>query len=87
MSKEIDRQRAKLETLKKYILNQTMVEHMRERLEHNLERATDEDWRFILEALDTKILAFGDGMWDIEVGIPVLEPQIENRIPWCTFPC
>ncbi len=82
LSEEIDRQRAKLETLKKYILNQTMVEHMRERLEHNLKRATDEDWRFILEALDTKILAFGDGMWDIEVGVPVLEPQIENRIPW-----
>jgi len=87
LSEEVGRQRAKLETLERCRLNQTMVEYMGERLEHNLDRAADEDWRFILEALGTKILAFGDGTWDIEVSIPVLEPQIENRIPWYTFPC
>ncbi len=87
LNEEIDRQRARLETLEKFRLNQTMVEHMRERLEHNLERATDEDWRFVLEALGTKILAFGDGNWDIEISIPIPELQIENRTPWCISPC
>ena len=86
LSEEIDRQRARLETLEKFRLNQAMVEHMRERLEHNLERATDEDWRFVLEALGTKILAFGDGNWDIEISIPIPEPKIENKTPWCISP-
>ena len=85
LSEEMDRQRTKLETLEKCRLNQTMVKHMKGRLEHNLERATDEDWRYIIEALGTKILAFGNGNWDIEISIPVLEPQIENRTPWYIF--
>jgi len=87
LNEEIDRQMVRLETLEKFRLNQTMVEHMRERLEHNLERATDEDWRFVLEALGTKILAFGDRNWDIEISIPIPEPQIENRTPWCISLC
>ena len=46
---------------------------------------------FEVEALGAKILAFGDGTWDIEVNIPIRDLTIENKIvrnsvPWVLLP-
>ena len=83
---ENERLQAKLSNLKRYSLKREKIEHMKECLQANLDRATNEDWRFILEALGAKILAFGDGSWDIEVNIPVAETSethgsIVNKTP------
>jgi len=59
--------------LKKYKVKRAMIEQMRENLRANLDKASNEDWRFILECLGTKIMAFGDGTWDIEINIPVMK--------------
>ena len=66
-----------------------MVEQMRENLRSNLDKASNEDWRFILECLGIKITAFGDGTWDIEINIPVTQTDeipnpIKNKTP-CRF--
>jgi hypothetical protein len=65
-----------------------MIEQMRENLQANLNQASNEDWRFILECLGIKIMAFGDGTWDIEINIPVTQTDeipnlIENKTAWC----
>ena len=71
----------KLETTQRFAVDSETIEAMRNRLGRNLDRATDEDWRVILEALGTKVLAFGDGTWDIEVNIPNPIELIENKTP------
>jgi len=47
------------------------MEHMSDRLRASLDGATREEWRFILEALGTKVLASGSGNWDIEISTPI----------------
>jgi len=73
LKQENERLQAKLNNLKKYDLEKEKIKHMRECLQTNLDRATNEDWRFILEALGVKVLAFVDGCWDIEVNVPATE--------------
>ena len=80
LSEELDRQKTKLNDLKKMITNADIVTAMRKTLHDRLDRASDEDWRFILEAVGAKVLAFGDGTWDIEINIPDTL-SIENGIP------
>jgi len=92
LDEEKKRLQITLSNLKRYDLKKEMIEHMSERLKASLDEATNEEWRFILEALGTKILAFGDGNWDIEINIPVTGTSetpnsIECKTPWCTFPC
>jgi site-specific DNA recombinase len=76
----------KLANLQKYDVKQEMVEKMKQNLQANLDRASDDDWRFIFESLGVKIMAFADGSWDIEISVPVPDTPIENKIPWCTCP-
>lgn len=85
LKKENDRLNAQLANIRKHNLKQEMVIQMKENLKANLDSATNEDWRSILESLCAKIMAFEDGTWDIEINIPVT--PIENKIGWCTFPC
>lgn len=80
-----ERLNAQLANLQKHNLKQEIVIQMRKNLKANLDRATSEDWRLILESLGAKIMAFEDGTWDSEINIPVT--PIENKIGWCTFPC
>lgn len=84
---ENERLTTKLANLQKHNVQQDMVQKIRENLSANLDRATNEDWRFILESLGTKIIAYGDGTWDIEINIPVPAELIANKTPWCTSPC
>jgi hypothetical protein len=81
LKQENEKLQVKLSNLKKYKVRIDMVEQMRENLQANLDQARNEDWRFILECLGTKIMAFGDGTWDIEINIPVTQPdKIPNPI-------
>jgi len=76
LKEENERLTTKLSNLKKYDAKKEMVQQMRKSLQANLDRASNEDWRFILESIGAKIMAFADGSWDIEINIPV-----ENKIP------
>ena len=49
------------------------------RLQNNLDNATFEDWRLIIDMLGLKVLSFGDGTWDIEVSVPASEVSIVNN--------
>lgn len=79
LREEMGRQEMKLNNLRQFTAKKEMVEQMRVCLRSNLEQASNEDWRRILEALGTKVLAFGDGTWDVEVNIPTM--PIENKTP------
>ena len=81
IEEEIQRLKEKVETTQRFAVDRETIETMRNRLGRNLDRATDEDWRVILEALDTKVLAFGDGTWDIEINIPIPTELIVNKTP------
>ena len=81
IEEEIQRLKEKLETTQRFAVDSETIEAMRNRLGRNLDGATDEDWRVILEALGTKVLAFGDGTWDIEINIPIPTELIENKTP------
>ena len=54
---------------------------MGDKLKEKLDNATNEDWRFIFECLGVKVLAFGDGNWDVEVAVPVKSDLITNNTP------
>lgn len=77
LQEEITRQKVKLGNLEKKAVNAESIEMMRKRLESNLDKATDEDWRFIFETLKVKVFMFGDGTWDIEINVPIV-----NNKPW-----
>jgi len=85
-TEEIERRKIQLIDLKQSTLKENTVDAMLKNLEINLDKASDKDWRYILEALGTKILAFIDGTWDIEVNIPTENP-IVNTTGWYTCPC
>jgi len=87
LQEENEKLQVKLSNLKEYKVKRDTIEQMREKLRTNLDKASNEDWRFILECLGAKIMAFGDGTWDIEINIPVTETDkrldpIENKTPY-----
>ena len=89
LKEENEKLQVKLSNLKKYKVKRDMIEQVRENLRANLDKASNEDWRFILECLGTKIMAFGDGTWGIEINIPATEidktpDPIESKIS-CDF--
>jgi hypothetical protein len=79
LSEEIERQQQKLADLTRLEVNRDNVEQLRNRLQNNLDNATFENWRFIIDTLCLKVLSFGDGTWDIEVGVPASETSIANN--------
>jgi len=75
-SRGIIKQKSKLEIFNKSTINIETVETLERDYKSNLDNATDEDWRFILETLGVKVYMFGDGTWDIEINVPIV-----NSIP------
>ncbi|MFC1980352.1 recombinase family protein, partial [Chloroflexota bacterium] len=61
LNEEIEQEKVNLLNLQTYSLQQETIESMTQRLQHNLDNATFEDWRLIIDALGVKIMAFGDG--------------------------
>jgi hypothetical protein len=83
LAEEIQRQNQKLAETAQLEIREQTVEAMAERLAHNLDNASHEDWRYVIEALGVKVLSFGDGTWDVEVRVPL----IENNTGCCISPC
>ena len=69
-TEEIEREEANRANLETCTVQRETVESMKERLQHNLDHATFDDWVSIKHALGTRILSFGDGTWEIEVSVP-----------------
>ena len=65
----------KLANLEKATVSRMTIETLKKRLQRNLDTADEEDWRFILDTLNAKVLAFGDGTWDLAIDVP---PMSEN---------
>jgi hypothetical protein len=92
---QIDKQ-AELETA---TLNRVTIDSLKKRLQRNLDTASESDWRFILETIRAKVLAFGDGSWDLSIDVPAIPENLDagnttttrsetdlivNTTPWCT---
>ena len=73
-------------TVKMLTINRDRVDVIRKQLEDRLNNATDEDWRFILEMLNTRVYAFGDGTWEVEVSVPAVQAKI-SRSGSINLPC
>ena len=59
---------------------------LRDRLGENLSRCDFQDQKFVLDAVGAKVIASGDGSWELELELPqeppsVLDEQIENAGP------
>jgi len=72
---EKEQQVVKLATIEKATVNRLTIEALKKRLQRNLDTASEADWRFILDTLNAKVLAFGDGSWDLAIDVP---PMSEN---------
>lgn len=81
-TEETERVKVQLANIDQLEANRRTVKDMAEIMRGNLDNATKEQWRRILEDLGTRVLAFGDGTWEVEVNVP-----IATRTPWYTCPC
>jgi hypothetical protein len=70
-----EQQVLKLANLEKVTVNRLTIETLNKRLQRNLDTASEDDWRFILDTLNATVLAFGDGSWDLAIDVP---PMSEN---------
>jgi len=83
LSEEIERKQKKLEDMTKLEVNRDKVLELKDRLQNNLDNATSDDWRFIIDTLNVKVLSFGNGTWEIQVSVPAEESLVANNTPWC----
>jgi len=83
LREEIERYDRELADMDKLASAADAVQALRQRLEDNLENASVADKEFIYEALGVKVLSFGDGAFDVELGIPMPEMQTANSSPGC----
>ncbi|MFC1958559.1 hypothetical protein ACFLV6_01390 [Chloroflexota bacterium] len=79
LSEEIERQQQKLANLTRLEVNRDKVYDLKKRLQSNLDNATFEDWRLIIDLLGVKVLAFGDETFDVEVSVPASVTSIVNN--------
>jgi hypothetical protein len=56
------------------------IETLKKRLQRNLDTASEEDWRFILDTLNANVLAFGDGTWDLAIDVPPMPENINGIV-------
>jgi len=102
LSEEKEQQVLKLANLEKTTVTRMTIETLKKRLQRNLDTACEDDWRFILDTLNAKVLAFGDGTWDLAIDIPPMSENINGTVPplrslgsdsivnntgWCTSLC
>jgi site-specific DNA recombinase len=84
ISERTDKQKDALVTLRKTQIKRATIEELRKRLQVNLDKATEDDWRMILETVGARVLAFGDGTWEATVAlsvgaVPVDDVEIVNK--------
>ena len=100
ISEKKEQQGLKLVNLEKAAVTQMTIETLKKRLQRNLDTASEEDWRFILDTLNANVLAFGDGTWDVAIDVPPMPENINgtvsplmslesnsvvNNTGWCIF--
>ncbi|MDP2949096.1 MAG: recombinase family protein [Chloroflexota bacterium] len=88
ITEQRERLEGQLADLERYSLNVETIEALRQRVESRLTGATQQDRRFVLEAVSAKVIAHGDGMWELELEVPrSAEPaaavQTVNSRPGC----
>jgi len=83
LREEIERYDRELADMDKLAAAADAVQALRQRLQDKLENASVADREFIYEALGVKVLSFGDGNFDVKLGIPMPEMQTVNSSPWC----
>ena len=67
IAEQQERLHTQLADLERYSLSAESVVALRQRVEAHLAGATIEDRRFVLDAVGAKIIAQGDGTWELEV--------------------
>ena len=100
LSEKKEQQGLKLVNLEKVAVTRMTIETLKKRLQRNLDTASEEDWRFILDTLNANVLAFGDGTWDVAIDVPPMPENINgtvsplmslesnsvvNNTGWCIF--
>ncbi len=78
LREEIERHKTELADMDKLATAAEAVQALRPRLEGKLENASVADREFIYQTLGVKLLAFEDGTFDVELGIPM--PEIQTVI-------
>jgi hypothetical protein len=80
ISEKKEQQGLKLVNLEKAAVTQMTIETLKKRLQRNLDTASEEDWRFILDTLNANVLAFGDGTWDLAIDVPPMSENINGTV-------
>ena len=71
-----ERVQRQLDDLERNNISPEAVAELRRRLKGRLQSASAEDNRFVLEALETRVVAQTDGSWELEVQVPREEPEL-----------
>lgn len=69
-----------LSDVQRYTFDPQHIEILRQRLESKLETASAEDRQYILNALGAKVLVHGDGIWELELQVPLAVHQPERDL-------
>jgi hypothetical protein len=80
LSEKKEQQGLKLVNLEKAAVTRMTIETLKKRLQRNLDTASEEDWRFILDTLNANVLAFGDGTWDLAIDVPPMSENINVTV-------
>ncbi len=87
IQEEIGRHESELVVLRESRAGAEAIHTLRELVVDKLDSATPEDQRFILEAVDTKVIVYQDKTLEISLGIPdlpapICEPNSPMFVQW-----
>jgi site-specific DNA recombinase len=75
ISEQQARALSQVEELERHQVDPDAVGTLRRRLSARLNGGTDEDRRFVLEAVGAKVIVQADGQWELELQIPRQDPE------------
>ena len=71
---------SQLSDVRRSTFDPNAVAGLRRRLESRLAAVTEEDRRFILEAVGVNVIAHSDGSWELEIQVPIDVTEQQMRI-------
>ena len=75
------RLQGQLDELERNNISPEAVAELRSRLDERLQTASAENKRFVLDALETRVIAQIDGSWELEVQVPRRkEPELMQTV-------
>jgi hypothetical protein len=82
IGEQLERAQAQLADLERFSFSPEAIALLRNRLEARLAGTTAEDKRFVLEAVNAKVIVQADGTWELELQVPrqVLAPAGELQV-------